>query len=658
MQDAAISVRDLKKHFKVPQSKEKGIRHYMRSCIGMEKYSVKKVIDCISFDVKKGECFGILGPNGTGKSTLMMLLAGILYPDQGTIDVKGDVVPLLHLGAGFEKNLTAKDNIYLYGTLMGLSNVQLNQRYRDILKYAELEGFEKLPLKHFSSGMKVRLAFAIAMEVKHDILLLDEVLSVGDVAFKSKSKERILEICNSGSTVIVVSHSIETILDICDRAMFLKDGKIGLMGDPEDVVDAYLDSMAGSLGAGEMVIAQKYRDRRRQEESVRNDTRRIAEIVRFTTLPDVVTRIYGPKAYESLDLYLSQNRLSEVVQLEEVLAQQSIDPSGFGTGWAELIRDLGDEERSRMLACEMRDIAWNHGMLVYGYDEFRAFFSNASGATTAFIPKNYSIAMLFSGSHLIPVLFDDRERVNLDSTSVMKMFNDTGCNSQGTALVVFPYELTHRAGLRSLLDNEAIHFIFQVPVSQIEDNSSYLDFCISLPSPENLVIYEDVPLFVDEARFDLLDSEIKGFGYYNPTQIPKDSTKFYREILTLRNAFAASQKKTKLNPKMYIHEVAKQYDRYFTGDEHGKVIQVKPDVDTIDMRQRCFGATLLFTKSRYDASQCYHFNQMYQMADNWFKQYTNVFSQKEAVARGMAAVKLINFTIELLMNQEKIRDNT
>ena len=257
MEEVAISVRELKKFFRVPQLKKRGLSNRIKSYIGLGNYRVNKVINGISFDVTNGECFGILGPNGCGKSTLLMMLAGVLYPDEGTITISGKVVPLLNLGAGLQNDLTAEDNVFQYGALLGIPDPQLKNRFDAIFEYAELQGYEKLQLKNYSHGMRVRLAFSVAMEVNHEILLLDEVLSVGDIAFKSKSKEKIVEICNSGSTVVIVSHSASTITDVCDRAMFLKGGKIGMIGDPQEVVEAYTISMEEYPGPGDILRSKK-----------------------------------------------------------------------------------------------------------------------------------------------------------------------------------------------------------------------------------------------------------------------------------------------------------------------------------------------------------------------------------------------------------------
>jgi lipopolysaccharide transport system ATP-binding protein len=204
---------------------------------------VIKVLDGIDLDIYKGECFGIIGPNGTGKSTLLRLIAGIIPPDSGSIKITGLMIPLLSLQVGFSGELDAHDNVYQYGMMLGFSKKEMDAMYDEIIAFSGLEKFQYMHLKNFSSGMGVKLGFSTAVRINPDILVLDEILSVGDVSFKEKSQQKILEFCNSDKTVVIVSHSMNTIYDICDRAMFLKDGKIGRIGDPMDVINSYMEAM-------------------------------------------------------------------------------------------------------------------------------------------------------------------------------------------------------------------------------------------------------------------------------------------------------------------------------------------------------------------------------------------------------------------------------
>jgi ABC-type polysaccharide/polyol phosphate transport system ATPase subunit len=276
MTEISIEIRDLKKHF--PISKKKGISFRdlpsIINNIRANNEAVNKVVDGINLDIVKGECFGIIGPNGTGKSTLLQLIAGIIQPDSGSIKITGSLLPLLSLNAAFTNDLNARDNIYQYGMILGFSKKEIDALYDDIIAFSGLEEYQYMYLKNFSSGMRVKLGFSIAAQVDPDILLLDEVLSVGDVSFKEKSRQRILDFCNSDKTIVVVSHSMSTIIEICDRAMFLKDGKIGGIGDPEDVISSYMEAMNEPWSRVESERKRLDEERRRTMKSARSITPR------------------------------------------------------------------------------------------------------------------------------------------------------------------------------------------------------------------------------------------------------------------------------------------------------------------------------------------------------------------------------------------------
>lgn len=196
----------------------------------------------INFDVKKGEIFGIVGTNGAGKSTLLKLLAGIMKPTEGSITTNGSIAPMIELGTGFDFELSPLENIYLSGSILGYSKSFLDSKVPEIFDFAELWDFKDAPVKYFSSGMIARLAFAISTIVIPDILIVDEILSVGDIAFQKKSYARMLELMNSGTTVVYVSHDIHSIQDMCNRVLWLEKGKVKMLGDVDTVCDAYVKS--------------------------------------------------------------------------------------------------------------------------------------------------------------------------------------------------------------------------------------------------------------------------------------------------------------------------------------------------------------------------------------------------------------------------------
>jgi ABC-2 type transport system ATP-binding protein len=203
----------------------------------------KLVLDNINLVVEKGEKIGIIGANGSGKSTLLKIISGILKPTSGIVRVRGQVAPLIELGAGFDAEISVMDNILLYGVLLGFSRTEMKKRARSILEFAELEDYALVPVKGLSSGMVARLGFAIATDVQPEILILDEVLSVGDESFKNKCKQRMDQFWDGETTVLVVSHDLQFISTSCKKVIYLSQGNIKFAGDSQDVVNYYLESV-------------------------------------------------------------------------------------------------------------------------------------------------------------------------------------------------------------------------------------------------------------------------------------------------------------------------------------------------------------------------------------------------------------------------------
>ena len=197
-------------------------------------------VDDVSFEVNRGDVFGLVGTNGSGKSTLLKVIAGVLMPSQGRIEVNGSISPLIELGAGFDMELTARENIYLNGALLGHSKRFLDEQFDEIVEFAELQDFMEMPLKNYSSGMVARIAFAISTVTEPDLLIVDEVLSVGDYLFQEKCERRIESMIGHGTTVLIVSHSTEQIERLCNRALWIEKGEMRMIGDAQDVCDAYM----------------------------------------------------------------------------------------------------------------------------------------------------------------------------------------------------------------------------------------------------------------------------------------------------------------------------------------------------------------------------------------------------------------------------------
>lgn len=243
----AIRVDNISKHFKVyfdkaPTIKERFLFSKRR------KYEERKVLDEISFDIKKGEAVGLIGHNGCGKSTTLKMLSKIMYPDKGTIETRGRISGLIELGAGFHPDMSGRENIYINAAIFGLSRREIDERLQDIIDFSELGSYIDNPVRTYSSGMYMRLAFSVAINVDADILLVDEILAVGDAAFQAKCFNKLREIKAKGTTIVIVSHSLGQIEQICDRSIWIHRGKIRLEGKPRDVHPAYLDYIARHSG--------------------------------------------------------------------------------------------------------------------------------------------------------------------------------------------------------------------------------------------------------------------------------------------------------------------------------------------------------------------------------------------------------------------------
>lgn len=239
--DTAIKVSGLHKSFRLPTERAWGLKQaFFNRLRGVKGYKDQQVLRGLDFEIKKGEFVGIVGRNGSGKSTLLKTLAGIYYPEKGSIVVDGTLVPFIELGVGFNPELTGRENVYLNGAMLGFSNIEMDRMYDEIWDFAELKDFQDQKLKNYSSGMQVRLAFSIAIRAQGDILLLDEVLAVGDAAFQKKCNDYFASL-HGNQTVILVTHSMENVRKFCDRAILIEEGKIKLDSDPKTVAEAYLN---------------------------------------------------------------------------------------------------------------------------------------------------------------------------------------------------------------------------------------------------------------------------------------------------------------------------------------------------------------------------------------------------------------------------------
>ena len=246
-----ISVDQVSMRFALASEKVDSLKEYfiktLKSQISTNEFWALKDV---SFSIKRGDALGLIGLNGSGKSTMLKIIAGVLKPTKGSVAVRGEVAPLIELGAGFDFDLTAGENIFLNGALMGRSHEEMEAHYEEIIEFSELRDFIDVPVKNFSSGMVSRLAFAIATIGPPDILIVDEVLSVGDFRFQEKCQKRIQEMLDKGTTLLFVSHSIDQVEELCNKVVWLEKGNVRMFGDCKEIAEIYRTSYSNIRSAG------------------------------------------------------------------------------------------------------------------------------------------------------------------------------------------------------------------------------------------------------------------------------------------------------------------------------------------------------------------------------------------------------------------------
>ena len=240
MEPTVIRVENATVRFNIASEKIDNIKEYFVKLIkGNLHFKEFLALNNIDFEVKQGESWGIVGSNGAGKSTLLKLICGIIAPNIGSVTINGSISPMLELGAGFDPELTAGENIFLEGALLGHSRTFMREHYDEIVEFSELKDFLDMPIKNYSTGMRTRMAFAVATVVKPEILIVDEVLSVGDAAFQQKCEKRIHEMLHNATTLLLVSHSKDTVERLCDKALWLRRGEVVMTGNAKEVCTAY-----------------------------------------------------------------------------------------------------------------------------------------------------------------------------------------------------------------------------------------------------------------------------------------------------------------------------------------------------------------------------------------------------------------------------------
>lgn len=241
MSNNMIEVSDVTMRFRMNADRILSLKEFATTALrGKLHYEEFTALNNISFNLEKGETLGLIGRNGAGKSTLLKVISGILKPTEGSVACYGNVVPMLELGSGFDMELTGQENIFLNGAILGYSEEFLKSKYDEIAEFSELGKFLSMPIRNYSSGMLARLAFSVATAVNPEILIVDEILSVGDMAFQEKSRKRMMEMMGGGTTVLFVSHNMAQIREMCSRVVWLDHGTVRMLGPTQDVCDAYM----------------------------------------------------------------------------------------------------------------------------------------------------------------------------------------------------------------------------------------------------------------------------------------------------------------------------------------------------------------------------------------------------------------------------------
>ena len=240
MSKTMIEVNDVTMRFHMNTDRILSLKEFVTAALrGKLEFKDLTALNHVSFTVKKGETVGLIGHNGAGKSTMLKVISGILEPSEGKVVTHGNIVPMLELGSGFDFDLTGRENIFLNGAILGYSEEFLKAKYDEIVEFSELGEFIEMPIRNYSSGMLARLAFSVAAEVQPEILIVDEILSVGDANFQEKSRKRMMELMSGGTTVLFVSHNLEQIREMCSRVVWLEHGTIQMVGDTKEVCDVY-----------------------------------------------------------------------------------------------------------------------------------------------------------------------------------------------------------------------------------------------------------------------------------------------------------------------------------------------------------------------------------------------------------------------------------
>ena len=323
----AVEVRDLTKKFKVYMDKGSQLKERVLFR-KRNRYEDRWVLNGISFNVRKGEAIGLVGHNGCGKSTTLKLLTKIIYPDSGSVEMRGRVSSLIELGAGFHPDMSGRENIYTNASIFGLSKKEIDERVEAIINFSELEEFIDNPVRTYSSGMYMRLAFSVAINVDADILLIDEILAVGDAHFQEKCFEKMQDIKKSGTTIVIVSHSLGQIEEICDRSIWLYEGKIRMEGPPEEVHEKYLEHMGVKTAKQKKEEIEREREAAQEKEKIGN-MRFAIKGIKYTDANEKVYQLYRSGEDGKLEIsYQVENICEDASLVIETNGEEWLKVSG------------------------------------------------------------------------------------------------------------------------------------------------------------------------------------------------------------------------------------------------------------------------------------------------------------------------------------------
>ena len=336
--EIAIEVENVSKNFIIPHEKVNSIRGAFISAFKKKNYENLEALKNISFKIKKGEFFGIVGRNGSGKSTLLKVLAGIYESDSGKVKVEGLISPFLELGIGFNPELSGRDNVYLNATVLGMTKKEIDKKFDSIVKFSELERFIDQKLKKYSSGMQVRLAFAVSIHANRDILLMDEVLAVGDTNFQSKCLSEFNKYREMGRTVVIVTHDIAVVERYCDRALLLKKGEIVKIGKADEVVDEYIQSNISDENRRMLSETKEIKDKKadkdkKDKKDKKDQVRKSANILKKKNIDENVEKVEKKQEAEKKVVIEKIDKVAEIVDVK-FLDGEGREKGVFETGEA------------------------------------------------------------------------------------------------------------------------------------------------------------------------------------------------------------------------------------------------------------------------------------------------------------------------------------